>query len=139
MLKLENFSVFYIYVRHEIYGAFMNGILSNNNSENKLQGILCSKTSKESVETAGSLAMNCFESLFSVNTYDEFFSSNPFSVDYSLYSDCGDCVAYSGFLSSFSNAISTLGSAGDCSFSGGSDFGGGCSSCGCSGGFSSVC
>ena len=117
----------------------MNGILSNNNSENKLQGILCSKT-KESVETAGSLAMNSFQSLFAVDTYDEFFSSNPFAIDYSLYAECDDCVAYSGFLSSFSNAISTLGSAGESSFStGGGDFGGGCSSCGCSGGFTSVC
>ncbi len=117
----------------------MNGILYNNNSENKLQGILCSKTSKESVETAGSLAMGIYDSLFTSGCYDEFFTNNPFAVDYSLYSDCGDCVAYSGFLSSFSNAISTLGSVGESSFSGGSSFGGVCTSCGCSGGFSSVC
>lgn len=119
----------------------MNGILSNNNPENKLQGILCSK-SKESVETAGSLAFGLFHSLFDAECYDEFLSSNPFVVDYSLYSDCGDCVAYSGFLSSFANAFSTLGSFdGNSTFSsaGGGDFGGSCSSCGCSGGFTSVC
>lgn len=110
----------------------MNGILYNNNHENKLQGILCSK-SKESVETAGSLAYDIFHSLFETQCYDEFFSSNPFIVDYSLYSDCGDCTAYNGFLSSFSNAISTLStvSCDTSSFSG-------CST-GVSGGFSSVC
>ena len=110
----------------------MNGILSNNNSETKLHGVLCPK-SPESVETAGSLAMGVFHSLFDDNSYDEFSSSNPFAVDYSLYADCGDCTAYSGFLSSFANAVSTLGSS-DVSFStGGCDFGGGCSS------FTSVC
>ena len=112
----------------------MNGILEHNN-DNKLHGVLFTRQN-ESVETAGSLAMNSMFSLFSVNSYDEFSSSNPFAVDYSLYSDCGDTVAYSGFLSSFSNAISTLG---DCS----SSFSGGdCSgsvSCGSSGGFTSVC
>ena len=117
----------------------MNGILSNSNPENKLQGILCSK-SKESVETAGSLAFGIFHSLFEGECYDEFSSSNPFAVDYSLYSDCGDYVAYSGFLNSFANAVSTLSSfSSDGSFAsvGGGDFGGGCSSC--SGGFTSVC
>ncbi|MBO6087551.1 hypothetical protein J6P92_04295 [bacterium] len=112
----------------------MNGILSNqNNSDNKLHGVLCPKSS-ESVETAGSLAMGGFQSLFAADCYDEFSSSNPFSVDYSLYSDCGDCVAYGGFLSDFSNAVSTI--SGDCgaSFSGGGD----CGSCSC-GGFTSMC
>ena len=112
----------------------MNGILSNKNSENKLHGLLCPKA-PDSVETAGSLAMGLFHGLFSENCYDEFSSSNPFAVDYSLYADCGDCVAYDGFLSSFSNAMSTLGSfGGECSF------GGGGFDCGCSsGGFTSVC
>ncbi len=87
----------------------MNGIF-NNKTENQLLGVLAPK-SKDPVETAGSLAMNVFHSLFEVNTYDEFSSSNPFMVDYSLYSDCGDEIAYGGFLSAFSNALSTLGSA----------------------------
>ena len=117
----------------------MNGILSNNGgSENKLHGVLCPKSSNESVETAGLLAMFGGFSLFSTDCYDEFSSSNPFAVDYSQYSDCGECVAYGGFLSSFSNAMSTLSSAGgECSasFSGGGDCGGGCSS----GGFTSMC
>ena len=114
----------------------MNGILSNKNPENRLHGVLCPKT-PDSVETAGSLAMGLFQGLFSDNNYDEFFSSNPFAVDYSLYADCGECVAYDGFLSSFSNAMSTL-NASDGGFAtsfGGCDFGGGCSS----GGFTSVC
>ena len=113
----------------------MNGILSNN-SDNKLHGVLCPKSSNESVETAGSLAFGTGFSLFGNDSYDEFFTSNPFAVDYSLYSDCGDSVAYSGFLNDFSNAISTLSSSGcECScasYSGGSD-------CGCSGSFTSVC
>ena len=116
----------------------MNRILSNqNNSDNKLHGVLCPKN-PESVETAGSLAMGGGMSLFAVNCYDEFSSSNPYAVDYSLYSDCDDCVAYGGFLSDFSNAVSIIGNAGgDCgvsSFSGGGDCGG----CSC-GGFTSVC
>ena len=93
---------------------------------------------KESVETAGSLAMNQFHSLFEVNTYDEFYTNNPFSVDYSMYADYGDSVAYSGFLNSFSNAVSTLGAG--CDFSGGASFSGGdCGFSSCSGGFTSVC
>lgn len=114
----------------------MNGILSKL-SKNKLHGVISPKN-PEAVETAGSLAMNTYQSLFAVNNYDEFSSSNPFIVDYSMYSDCGDCVADSGFLSSFSNAVSVIGSS-DGSFSAG---GGDCgfSSCGASsGGFTSVC
>ena len=112
----------------------MNGIL-NNKTENQLQGVLVPK-SQESVETAGSLAMNIGMSLFAQDSFDEFSSSNPFSIDYSQYSDCGDSVAYSGFLESFSNAVSTLSSesAGTSSASF-SDCGGGCSS----GGFTSMC
>ncbi len=112
----------------------MNGILAKS-SENKLHGVLSPKN-PESVETAGSLAMNTFHSLFEVNSYDEFSSSNPFAVDYSMYSDCGDYVADSGFLSSFSNAVSVISSEGG-SFSAGGDCG--FSSCGSSGGFTSVC
>ena len=108
----------------------MDSILGKH-SGNRLQGVLSPKHSNESVETAGSLAMNVYHSLFSNNSFDEFSTNNPFAVDYSLYSDCGE-VAYNGFLSDFSNAMSTLD--------------GGCSSfsdggfCGASsGGFTSVC
>jgi len=111
----------------------MNGILYNNNSDNKLHGVLCPK-SPESVETAGSLAMGVFHSLFENNSYDEFSCSNPFTVDYSLYSDFDDCTAYSGFLDSFSNAVSTINSFSSSFTGGGCDFSGGCSSS-----FTSVC
>lgn len=112
----------------------MNGILSNQkSSDNKLQGVLCPKSS-EAVETAGSLAMAGGQSIFSSDCYDEFSSSNPFIVDYSQYSDCGDCSASEGFLSSFSNAMSTIESSGcACAPSGGD-----CGGCSC-GGFTSVC
>jgi hypothetical protein len=110
----------------------MNGIL-NNHSENKLHGVLCPK-SPDAVETAGSLAMGEYHSLFANNSYDEFSCSNPFAVDYSLYSDGGDYVAYSGFLESFSNAISTLSDCGASFSAGGCDMGGGCSAS-----FTSVC
>lgn len=111
----------------------MNGILAKS-SENKLHGVISPKN-PEAVETAGSLAMNTF-SLFAVNNCDEFSSSNPFAVDYSMYSDCGDYVADGGFLASFSNAVSVIGFDGS-SFSTGGDCG--FSSCGSSGGFTSFC
>lgn len=85
---------------------------------------LLSTRPADSVETAGSLAVNVFYSLFDNNSHDEFFTSNPFAVDYSQYSNCGESIAWSGFLSDFSNAVSTLGS--DCTVSSGE----------CSGGFS---
>lgn len=134
MLKSEKIQILYINVRHEIEEFLMNGILAKS-SENKLHGVLSPKN-PEAVETAGSLAMNSFQSLFAVNNYDEFSSSNPFAVDYSMYSDCGDYVADRGFLSSFSNAVSVIGSDGG-SFSTGGDCG--FSSCSSSGGFTSVC
>lgn len=112
----------------------MNGIFAKSPS-NKLHGVLSPKN-PESVETAGSLAMNTYHSLFEVNNYDEFSSSNPFIIDYSMYTDCGDYVADSGFLSSFSNAVSVIGSNGG-SFSSSGDCGFSCSSS--SGGFTSVC
>lgn len=123
----------------------MNGILAKT-SEDRTNNIRSTKPA-ESIETAGSLAMNQFHSLFETNSYDEFSTNNPFSVDYSQYSDSGETVAYSGFLSSFSNAVSTLStttgfssggtSAASCGgFSGGASAGG---SCGSGGGFSSVC
>ncbi len=112
----------------------MNGIFTKSSS-NKLHGVLSPKN-PEAVETAGSLAMNSYQSLFANNSYDEFSSSNPFIVDYSMYSDCGDCVGDNGFLSSFSNAVSVIGFDGG-SFSSGGDCG--FSSCASSGGFTSVC
>ncbi len=97
----------------------------------------------EAVETAGSLAMLFEDGLMTMGQYDEFISSNPFAVDYNMYSAGfvgDDSVAMGGFLSDFSNAVSALGgftgggfasAAG--SFSAGSCGGGSC------GGFSSVC
>ena len=96
----------------------------------------------ESVETAGSLAFNTQQSLISIPQYETFTSSNPFapSIDYSSYSSSeGTTVASTGFLASFSSAVSTIGG-GDCGFSGGASagFSGGCaSSCSSGGGFSS--
>ena len=127
----------------------MNDILANS-SQTRTNNIRSTKPS-ESIETAGSLAMNHTNSLFETKVYDMFSSSNPFAVDYAQYADCGDTVAYnSGFLSNFSSAVSTLSSESSssstsdgASFSGGSDcgFSGGASaSCGASSGsFSSVC
>ena len=125
----------------------MNGILAKSSDE-RTNNIRSAKPA-ESVETAGSLAMNnVFHSLFETNSYDEFSTNNPFAVDYSQYSDSGETVAYTGgFLSSFANAVSTLSSSSgfssgstasaSCSgFSGGTSSGG---SCGGGGSFSSVC
>lgn len=123
----------------------MNGILAKT-SEERANNIRNTKPT-ESIETAGSLAMNQIHSLFEVNSYDEFSTSNPFSVDYSQYSDAGETVASSGFLSNFSNAVSTLSSssfsstgstvsAGSCTgASSGASSGGSCGG----GSFSSVC
>ena len=114
----------------------MNSILDKQNTGTKLQGVLFHKP-QESVETAGSLA-GVFHSLFEINTYDEFYTNNPFAIDYSLYSDCSEYTAYdSGFLSSFSSAISTLSDCSTGAFSG-SDCSGGFSGCS-AGGFTSVC
>lgn len=121
----------------------MNNIASKS-SETRSNGLLSNKPA-ESIETAGSLAMNKPHSLFETRVYDVFSSSNPFSVDYSQYSSSGDTTGYSGgFLASFSSAVSTLSSstssfssgASAASCSGGGFSGGSCSS---GGGFSSVC
>ena len=92
------------------------------------------------VETAGSLAMLFENGLMTMGQYDEFITNNPFAVDYSMYStfDGGADIAYSGFLSDFSNAVSTLGDMGgggfvSAGFSGDSCGGGSC------GGFTSFC
>lgn len=120
----------------------MNNIASKS-SEARTNNIMSSRPA-DSVETAGSLAMNQFHSLFETRVYDVFSTSNPFAVDYSQYADSGESVAYTGgFLSSFSNAVSTLSSSG--SFSDGGSFSGAScgfsgGSCGASsGGFTSVC
>lgn len=123
----------------------MNNIAAKS-SEARTNNIRSSKPA-ESIETAGSLAMYQQHSLFETRVYDVFSTSNPFAVDYTQYSDSGETVAYTGgFLSSFSNAVSTLTSSGsfsDCSSSTstascGTGFSG--ASCGASsGGFTSVC
>ncbi len=123
----------------------MNNIASKS-SETRTNNIRSTKPS-ESVETAGSLAMYQQHSLFETRVYDMFSTSNPFAVDYTQYSDSGETVAYTGgFLSSFSNAVSTLTSSGSFSDSSSSastaSCGGGFSGASCgtsSGGFTSVC
>ena len=78
------------------------------------------------VENSGILAMNQSEakSLLTMGEYDEYISSNPTMVNYSLFSGSEySQISNSGFLSEFSAAISVLG---DCAFaSGGFDGGGG--------------
>ena len=123
----------------------MNNIASKS-SEARTNNIRSSKPS-ESIETAGSLAMFQQHSLFETRVYDVFSTSNPFAVDYTQYSNSGETVAYTGgFLSSFSNAVSTLAS--NTGFSTGTSSvsaascGGGFSGASCgtsSGGFTSVC
>ena len=123
----------------------MNNIASKS-SETRTNNIRSTRPA-ESVETAGSLAMYQQHSLFETRVYDMFSTSNPFAVDYTQYSDSGETVAYTGgFLSSFSNAVSTLTLSGSFSDSSSSvstaSCGGGFSgaSCGASaGGFTSVC
>lgn len=94
------------------------------------------------VENSGILAKsnNPVKSLLAANEYDIYMFSQQAEVDYSQYSDFGNDVAYSGFMSSFANAYSTLGEcSGDTSsFSSVSSFGGDCSCSSC-GSFSSVC
>jgi hypothetical protein len=99
------------------------------------------------VETAGTLAL-WQQGLLMANLYDSFETGNPFAVDYAAFGFDSGTIAYSGFLSSFSNAISTLGGYGSFSESGFSDggfgAGGGFASSGGGfsgggGGFSSVC
>lgn len=123
----------------------MNNIASKS-SETRTNNIRSSKPA-ESIETAGSLAIYQQHSLFETRVYDIFSTNNPFAVDYTQYSDSGETVAYTGgFLSSFSNAVSTLTSSGSFSDSSSTtstaSCGGGFSgvSCGASsGGFTSVC
>lgn len=123
----------------------MNNIAAKS-SEARTNNIRSSKPS-ESIETAGSLAMYQQHSLLETRVYDMFSTGNPFAVDYTQYSDSGETVAYTGgFLSSFSNAVSTLTSSGSFSNSSSSastaSCGGGFSGASCgasSGGFTSVC
>lgn len=94
----------------------------------------------EAVETAGSLAMLFENGLMTMGQYDEFISNNPFAVDYSAYAtfEGDDSIAMDGFLSSFSNAVSTLGGFAGGGFSSGFSAGS-CGGCSSGGGFSSVC
>lgn len=99
----------------------------------------------ETAETAGSLAYNTGKSWFTVNVYDTFTPSNPFSLNidfsnYTPYSDGGETVACSSFMSGFASAVATVGtdcsgvSAGGCASFAGAGSGASCSS---GGGFSS--
>ena len=117
----------------------MNNIASKS-SETRTNNIRSTKPS-ESVETAGSLAMYQQHSLFETRVYDMFSTSNPFAVDYTQYSDSGETVAYTGgFLSSFSNAVSSFSDSSSSAST--ASCGGGFSGASCgasSGGFTSVC
>jgi len=96
------------------------------------------------VENSGILAMGLSDakSLLTIGEYDTYVSSNPYAVDYSMYSN----YSYdsngedTGFMSGFSAAVAMLGDSG---FSGGfgdcgSSFGGGFSSGSTCSSFSSV-
>ena len=150
MLKFEHLEIVYINVHtRDLKEYEMSDMLAKASQQQETRMNNIKSARPNSVETSGSLAMNKPVSLFSTPVYDMFSSSNPFSVDYSQYADCGDTVASnSSFLGGFSSAYSTLSastgsdSSSSCS-AGGSDggFSGGAStsSCGSSGGFSSMC
>ena len=124
----------------------MNGILakSSHQGANKSDRAQNSNKPGQSVETAGSLAL-WQQSLINAAIYDSFVSGNPFAVDYTAYGISADTVAYSGFLSSFSSAMSVLGDSGfseggfSGSFGGGGSFSAGGGFSGGGGSFSSTC
>lgn len=98
----------------------------------------------ETSETAGSLASKGERSYIAMNSYDMFTPSSPYSlnIDFSNYNNYNSgSGSNNGFLSSFSNAIATLGTnfadgvGGFGGFSGGASSGG--ASCGGGGGFTS--
>ncbi len=95
------------------------------------------KRPSEAVETAGSLAYLFENGLMTMGQYDEYISSNPFAIDYSMWADCGTTdVAMGGFLSDFAAAVSAMSDMGggfSAGFSSGDCGGGSC------GGFTSVC
>ncbi len=96
------------------------------------------------VENSGILAMSLSDakSLLTMGEFDTFISSNPVAINYALYADTDFSSDGSGFLSSYSAALSFLGSEGGFSDGGCSSFAGSCSgfSGGSSGGsFASVC
>jgi len=147
MLKLNKIEKLYINVRRVDIKEFeMNGI-STKQSSNLSQ--TASKQTKESAETAGSLAM-APTPLFAVPVYnyDMFVPTNPFSlnIDFSSYSQEGqeNLANNSGFMQGFANAMSVInGFSGGDSFSGVSSMaiasaGCGGGSCSMGGGFTSL-
>lgn len=106
---------------------------SKSSSSNKTNNV-----KNHPVENSGILAMNASEakSLLSMGEYDTYVFSNPTAIDYSMYSDSDYSSNESGFMSEFSSAVAFLG---DCGFSTGASFDGGCSSSCSSGSFASVC
>lgn len=101
----------------------------------------------ETAETAGSLASKGNKSYIAMNSYDAFTPSSPYSlnIDFSNYANYNSgSDSNGGFLSSFSNALATLGtnfSAGMGGFggfsAGGASSGGGSCGGGGGGGFTS--
>lgn len=87
------------------------------------------------VENSGILAnRSIMRGLLDANEYDTYMFSQQAEIDYSMYSENG--VATIGFMSEFSDAISTLSEGAGYS----ADSFGGCDcSCSCSGSFASFC
>jgi len=133
-------------IRDDIKEFEMNAI-STKKSGNLNQ--TTTKPANDSVETAGSLAMNNTP-LFAVPVYnyDMFVPTNPFSlnIDFSSYSTEGqeDLASNNSFMQGFTNAMATISNCSGGSFGGSAAASSAAASCGggsCSigGGFTSVC
>ena len=110
---------------NKTHSSHKNGNVRNNPVENS--GILANKST-------GTI------SLLDANEYDIYMFSQQADIDYSQYTDDGGYYLSSiGFMSEYSEAISSMGSDSSISSFGG-DCGGASYSCSCSSGsFSSVC
>lgn len=139
MLKFKEKKNFYIYVSNT--RAIKEQLMNVATRQQQAERVNNANKPVETVETAGSLAlmpMGQKSDYLAMNSYDTFTTSNPVSIDYASYADCGDSsVSSSGFLSSFSTAVASIGTAG-CAVSAGCSAGGSVSSGSC-GGFSSFC
>ena len=89
----------------------------------------------QTVETAGSLAMNTPFNYFSINSYDSFSTNNPIAINYSDYSSAG-CETTAIATGFWSNIAMLSNISGSCAgaVSSGTSSGGSCGGGGCSGG-----
>lgn len=89
------------------------------------------------VENSGILAnRSIMRGLLDANEYDVYMFSQQAEIDYSMYSEGDNSIASIGFMSEFSDAVSTLSEGVGYS----ADSFGGCDcSCSCSGSFASFC